>query len=248
MTEGERDKLAKLLGFAFANNFTNQSYMRGATNVVGLLNDPTREGDQFFEGMAATVIPNFVGQLAVEQDPFIREIDGTLESIWSRVPFQREGLMARRDGFGEPIPQQERLWLGSPFTVSKTSTDKVRLEAQKIGYSAANWPKKIDTVPGLRTQDKQDYVLLTPEQRDMFASKAGAKAYKTLNTWVNMPIWETFTPLQKRRTFEAAFAQAKKQAGMDILLNDIGLDTTFQNIEEHLKRESAPQVPPQVEQ
>lgn len=209
MTQDEHDRWARMLGFAFAQNVTNQSYMRGMTTFVGMLQDPERNGESYFEALAGSAVPNLIGQMAVDNDPLIREIHGMTEAMRSRIPGMREGLMPRRDVFGEPISSPERLWYGSPFSVSAVSDDKVRTEASKIGFATPAWPKKLDVLPGMRAENL-DKVQLTPEQRDVFASTAGQFAHQVLTPIVNGAAWDTLPPLLKRQYYEQAMAQGRQ--------------------------------------
>lgn len=216
MTEDEHDKWARMLAFAFAQNITNQTFMRGFTSAVNVVQDPERYGESYFEGLAGSAVPGFIGQFAADQDPYVREIHGMVEAMRARIPYMRQGLMPKRDLFGDPIKSPEYLWVGSPFSVSGLSTDKVRTEAAKIGFAAPMIPTKVDVIPGLDA-GKSDKIELTPEQRDVFASESGQLAHTILKPMVESPGWDQMPSILKRQMYERAFSAARNYGQMRAL-------------------------------
>lgn len=219
MTHEERDQWARMLAFSFASNVTNQTFMTGVTNFVNVLQDPSRYGQNYFESLAASVIPGIVGQTAADMDPLLREIHGMRDAMIARIPWMREGLMPKPDLFGQPIASPERLWIGSPFSVSAASTDKVRTEASRLGFATPDIPKHIDVLPG-KSFGSLDKVLLTPEQRDVFATESGQTAYTILNGIVNAPGWEAQPTIIQRRTYEMVFKKSRDVAQMKLLAGE----------------------------
>ena len=216
MTHEEHDQWARMLAFAFASNVTNQTFMTGATNFVNLLQDPSRYGQNYMESLASSVVPAIIGQTAGDMDPLLREIHGVRDAMMARIPLMREGLMPKRDLFGKAIASPEHLWVGSPFSVSPISTDKVRTEAARLGFATPDIPKKVDVLPGVNV-GKLDYVELTPQQRDVFATVSGQLAYDVLRPIVNSPDWDTQPPIIQRRIFETVYKRSRDYSTKQIL-------------------------------
>lgn len=216
MTHDERDQWSRMLAFAFASNVTNQTFMSGATNFVNVLQDPSRYGQNYFESLASSIIPSIIGQTAADMDPLVREIHGMRDAMVARIPGMREGLMPKRDLFGKPIESPERLWLGSPFSVSAASTDKVRTEASRIGFATPDIPKSLDVIPGkdLKGLDK---IQLTPEQKDVFATRSGQQAYAILEQQVHAPGWDAMPDIIKRQIFEKVMHRSRVIAEHEML-------------------------------
>lgn len=238
MTHGERDQWARMLAFAFANNATNQSFFTGATNMVNVLQDPSRYGQNYFESLAGSIVPSLIGQTTADQDPYVRQIQGMRDAIQARIPVWREGLMPQRDLFGQPIPSPERLWMGSPFTVSAASTDKVRTEASRVGFASPVIPKSVDVVPGVKL-GATDTVQLTPEQRDIFNSQSGQLAHAVLEKEVASPGWDGMPLIIKRQLFEKAFKLSRDYAQTQLLLHQdpAVTKTAVQELQRRLKEE-----------
>lgn len=209
MTQDEHDRWARMLAYAFAQNVTNQTFMRGFTELVNAVQDPERYGENYLEAIAGTAVPGFSAQLSQETDPYVREVHGMVEAMRARIPYMREGLMPKRDIFGEPIKNPDYLWLGSPFSVSHTSTDKVRTEAARVGFATPVIPKKIDVLPGMNV-GALDKIELTPDQRDVFASESGKIAHRMIEPFVNSPGWERIPDIYKRQAYQNAFMVARQ--------------------------------------
>jgi hypothetical protein len=220
MTGEERDQWGTMMAFAFAQNVTNQTFMTGMTNFVSVLQEPSRYGQNYFEMLASSAVPGILGQTAGELDPLMREIHSVRDAMIARVPLMREGLMPQKDFLGQPIKSPERLWFGSPFSTSAASTDKVRTEAARIGFATPDIPKKMDVLPGARA-GTLDYIDLTPEQRDVFATVSGQLAYSVLEPMVNAPRWDRLPAIAQRRTYEMVFKKSRDYASKQVLL---GLD------------------------
>jgi hypothetical protein len=219
MTSEEHDKFSKMLAFAFAANITNQSYMQGMTTIINAVQDPQRNGDKWWQQLAGSVIPNASAQIAANNDPFMRQVNSVLDALLARIPNQREGLMPTKDIFGDPILKPDQLWLGSPFSVSNISDDKVRTEAAHVGFAAPLIPRKMDVLDsGMPTTAGK--VELTDEQRDIFNTIQGQIAHKILDDFVNAPGWDEMPIILKRQVYQNVFSAATNYAKMQAITPD----------------------------
>lgn len=235
-SEEEADKIPKILAVAFANAVTNQTALMGMTNLVNVTSDPTRYGPQFFKGLAGSIVPALANQTAQWLDPVQREVNSAVDAIKARVPGLRQTLLPKRDVFGEPVVAKERLAGVTPVTETKATTDKVRLEADRLGISAAAPPKKIHVGRGT---GKFGQVEVTPEQRDVFADVGGHVAYDILARIVESPAWDGLPDLAKKRLFAKAFLVAHRQAALAAVPPALRA-TLLDEISEKLQAELAP--------
>jgi hypothetical protein len=136
---GEADNLASMIGAAFARNLTSKTFLRGLTDMIAAVADPERHGEKWALGLAGTVIPTGVAQIARAWDPTLREPRvfggeaGSAQSLWnetvnmlkSRTPGLSEGLPARRDVWGRPITREGALGpdILSPFAQKSAKGD-----------------------------------------------------------------------------------------------------------------------------
>jgi hypothetical protein len=96
----------------------------------------------------------------------------------------------------------------SPITTSAMSQDKVRLEVARLGVGVSKAPDSIELPAG--RDKKLGKIELTPEQRDVFAGKAGHTAYQILTQLVNSPSWDAMPDMAQRQTMEKVFEASRK--------------------------------------
>lgn len=86
---------------ALANNFTNKTYLQGLSQVVDALSDPSKI-PSVFSRFASAVVPNALAQaVELSGDETMRDINGFLERIRSRVPGWSDTVPPMRNLFGE---------------------------------------------------------------------------------------------------------------------------------------------------
>lgn len=214
MNEEESDKVPKMLSVAFANAITNQTFLQGITNVVQVLADPQRYGPKFVQQMAGSVIPGIVAQPTQMADPIAREVDSILDAVKARIPGVRQDMLPKRDIFGEPVANTERLGVVTPITTKAQSQDKVRTEAERLGVSVADTPKKTHIGAGT---GKLGDVKLTPEERDKFADIGGHLAHDLLADVVSAPGWEKLPDMVQQRVFNRVFSSAHRAAALQAI-------------------------------
>lgn len=215
LDEEESDKLPKMLSVAFANAVTNQTFLQGITNIVNAMSDPTRFGPRFVEGLAASTVPAIAAQTAQLNDPYVREIESVLDAVKNRVPGLRQELLPRRDVFGEPTANRERLGIVSPITKSTESPDPVRKEAMRLGIGVSKLSDTINLPAG--GDKKLGGVKLTPEQQDVFATVSGQMAHKLMSEIMTSGTWESMPDMVKKRTFDIVFERARKAGRAEAL-------------------------------
>jgi hypothetical protein len=189
----------------------------GLTNLVHITSEPDRYAPRFFQGMAGSIVPGLIAQIAQTNDPLVREVDSMLDAVKARIPGVREGMLPKRDVFGEPMKTKEHLLGITPITETTESTDKVRSEAARLDVSVADAPKKTHLGRGT---GKIGDVKLTPEQRDVFAEVGGKLAHEILTPIVNAPGWDDIPDLIQRRIYQKAFALAHRNAAIAALPPD----------------------------
>lgn len=210
MTEGESDRAIRTLGQAFAHSVTEQTMLQGMTMVVEALNAPERGVQHLVQSYAASAVPATVAQTASTMDPYMREVNSIRDAIQNRIPGLREDLEPKRDPYGEPIPNPERLGVTLPITKAEESTDKVRTEAARLGIGVAKAPQAINLPTRGLLHGQETKVQMTPEQRDTFASTAGRMAYSILSPLVHSPDWDQTPDILKAKIYSVAFEKANK--------------------------------------
>jgi hypothetical protein len=235
MTEEEKDKVPKMLATAFANAITNQTFLQGITQVVNAMSDPTRFVPKFAQGLAGSVVPGIIAQPTVNSDPYVREVNSMLDAIRARLPGRQE-MLTQRDWLGAEVQTKERFGMFAPVREQQISTDKVRLEADRLGISVAAAPKKTHIGKGT---GKIGDIELTPEERDTFERVGGNMAHNILTQIVNAPGWDTMPAMVQRKIYAKVLQGSHQVAAVAALPMDKRV-AYIQSISEKIAQELEP--------
>src|SRR6267143_445435 len=191
MTPDEQDRIPKMISIAFSQAVTNQIWLRGMVDIARGVAESDRYGPKIMQNLVASMMPasGWFGQTAQLMDPYVREINSIMDAIRNKIPGVREGLEPMISGLtGEPVENRERLGIVLPSKKQQESSDKVLLEAARLGVGVAKPPKNIQLPNPL--DKKAGQIELTPAQRTLFASASGQFAHEILTKVVGSPIWE----------------------------------------------------------
>jgi len=211
MNDEEQDKAAEALMWAAVEVVKNKTWLKSTTAFINAIQDPYRYGNRWAESFVGSFVPGILGQPAREMDPYVREIDGVVAAVQSRIPGVREDLPIMIDDFGEEVLRAEPLWPGSPSTVRPRSSDPVRLEAERLGVSTSGTPDKL-SAGSLIGQSAR--VELDQEQKGVYARQSGRLAHQLMEQAINNPGWAELNPLVQRRYFERAFTAARQRGAI----------------------------------
>jgi hypothetical protein len=103
MTDGEREKVATLLVASTLQNLSNKTWLSGLTDLAQATGDPGRYGQNLAGSLLGTTIPALASQSAQAIDPTLRDAQGLIARVKSRIPFVSRSLPPRRDVLGNPI-------------------------------------------------------------------------------------------------------------------------------------------------
>ena len=93
--QGDAEVLMGSLVAAMANNVTQKSYLTGMSNLIGVLEDPERNGARYLQQFTSSFIPNVLNQAEDVSDPHLREVRGMLDAITARIPGLSDNLPPR---------------------------------------------------------------------------------------------------------------------------------------------------------
>jgi len=181
------DITATVLG-SLVSNTINKTYMQGLSNFVEFLQDPKRNAEWYSRQMAGTMAQPFtmLSNIASESDPYRREGSSILDAIKYRLPGWRNDLPTKLDAFGAPVPNRE--YPGGPFSIaapiarSTETSDPVRREAARLGWSPAEFQKSM-VVKGAKHE-------FTPEQHHELAELAGQLTHRGAQRLMKSGEWQ----------------------------------------------------------
>jgi hypothetical protein len=212
-TDEERENLASLITASVAKNLTSKTWLRGIGEAVQAFDDPDRYGASYVQGLAESVVPTGLAQLARNQDTFLREARGILDAIKSRIPGQREALPLKRDVFGEPIELEGAAGpdLLSPFYKSQAKQDRA------IGEMI-----RLKVAPGKLRRTIRDVELSAPEY-DAYTMNVGRRTKQVLDALVASGGWRALSDDQRRELMEDGIRRARDLGRAETFVQNPGL-------------------------
>ncbi len=226
----EPDALAisSALVMSTAKNLSSKTYLNGLSDFLGAIDqstvDPDKENrsvQRFIQRLAGSVVPAGVAQVERIVDPTLRDADGIIQQIKSRVP-----------GFGEDLPARLNLWgeeiildggLGpdiiSPLYVSFGEEAAISDEMVRLQLPVGMPSRSIKGVK-LTTQEYHDFVKLTAE--------TGIKS--ELESIIELPEYEELTdgPEGSKAAVIRSLINRARSASRDAIIR--GDDSRFQEL------------------
>lgn len=175
MTDGQKDKGAALVVASIMGNLSNKTWLSGVSDILAALDDPERYGDSFIKRFAGSaLVPTGVAQVARTTDETVRETDGVVDQVKSRIPGLSDNLLPKRDVWGRPIEKEGGLGpdIMSPIWTSTEKGDPATWEAIRVGASIK-----------LPTDDDS----LSPAQMDRWKELSGRTAHEWVGELINQP-------------------------------------------------------------
>ena len=192
---------------SFSQNITNQTFLKGIADFAQFASNPRRNGKWYASRMAGSFAQPFtlLSNAASTSDPYARETDGPVDSIMNRTPGLRTQLPIKRDAWGQPVPnamnQYGALSMMLPVAKSTQTTDLVRLEAARIGYSPG------EAEPHF-TLNKRRFEL-DAEQQVEFNDLVGALARKAIQGAMQSKGWAVMGDDQKKEFMASQLKKAR---------------------------------------
>ncbi|WP_066560986.1 thermonuclease family protein [Croceicoccus bisphenolivorans] len=206
LSDKQQEDKAAMLVASIMGNLASKTWLSGVSSFVEGLSDPGRYAGNWLQRTAsAMAVPAGVAGVARAIDPVSRKRESIGEAIQARVPGMSQGLLPRRDIFGEPIENDS---LGpdliSPFWQSKAKNDPVIAEMLRIGKSVS--------APGKQYSDDGERVDYTPEEYDRYHEIAGRLTYNELRSFVKSADYSTMTDAERRKGAKRVISKARKDA------------------------------------
>ncbi len=206
------------LGSELGKDFLEQSFLTGINRPMQAVQDPNRYGQDYLGNTVASIIPNFVGQIAKSQDGLVRENNSVGDYITNKIPEipgasflpNRKQNIEGRDVLGQTIPQ-EPTGIGAFVDLFNSKTPRSNpvidelSRLNDVGNNAT--PSKMtksQTIGGVKMS-------LTPEQLNILESDVGGRATSTLQTLFNNPNYQKLTDEDKAKAVDSVMSSLRKQ-------------------------------------
>ncbi len=192
-------KVAHYVVHSFVQNFMDEGFMKGPSDLIKALDEPDRFGAQYVKNFVTSfAVPYSVGmsQIARQVDPFAREAHTLMEQIKSKVPWWSESLMPRRDIWGEPVLNRE---FAGVYT-QRVANDPVNKTLLELGIFPTKAPHQIRGVD------------LTEQQYDDFSRISGRLAKARLDPMVRAPGFSSLPAGVRHDMIENTIKSARETA------------------------------------
>lgn len=202
--DGETLAISALEGIS--KSVLDENFMRGVKDLLDALYHPQEYGASYLKNFVTNWIPFSVGlgQVSREVDPYWRDthgnnvIDGILKAAQAKIPGMSQGLMARRDMFGEPIPS------GGPDP--SYFNDPILKELEALQIKPGFLSRKIRSVP------------LTDQQYDDYSRIAGRLTRIQLQAYISMPWWHQAPVADRFNIVKTAIDGSRESARTQIMM------------------------------
>lgn len=204
LSEEEREDGAMLWTASVLSNFASRTWLSGITDALEALKDPERYSGNFIKRLVGSAtVPTGSAQLARTIDPTLRETPDIASYMASRMPGQSDGLLPKRDVWGQPIVNEGGVGpdILSPIWTSTDKNDPVTNEALRVGATISK-PQKGD---------------LTVEQYDRLQEVAGSVGRKWLGQLIASPEYQALDTESQADEIGDMMTKARKAAKAAVL-------------------------------
>jgi hypothetical protein len=192
-------KILSLVVHSFAQNFLDEGFMRGPSDLIKALDEPDQYGGRYARNLFFSfAVPYSVGmgQIARQVDPYLRQARTLSDEMIAKVPWWSETLEPRIDIWGNPMLSRE--W--AVTYQQKLQNDPVNQAMTRLGYFPAPVERKIVGVA------------LTDHQYTEFAIMAGRWAHERVANRIASPGFTLQTEGDQREMLRTDIMNARKQA------------------------------------
>lgn len=202
MTDRQREEAANLVTASIVANLSDKTWLSGLSDAVAAIHDPQRNGQQWINRTAGTVVPTGLAQLARTVDATPREAKTPLETILSRIPGLAASLRPRLDAWGQPIEKEGGVGpdIVSPVYTSTRDNDPVNAEALRLGLKVTD-PSR--AVGGKRLGDAEYH---------RYRSAAGSILRANFSHLIASAQWQSMRDADKRAAFDKLKRDARSAA------------------------------------
>lgn len=208
------------LAFSVGKNLTSKTFLKGISSTLDAISDPQRYGESFVGNYAGSLIPTGVATIGRAMDEKMRQTEGPIDVIQSRIPGMSETLLPKRDIWGREVEKSGTAATRalSPIPVSDVRPDKVDAEMVRLGLSPAMPGKKVRNVE------------LTPKEYDKFTQVSGEKARQLVEGYMNRPDYPMIRDEIKKIVIDRMI-EAGRRYGASQMIHDMEQERVREPIE-----------------
>lgn len=236
----DADQIAIALTYAFSNNVTSKTWLKGVSEFLNVVNQPERYTEQYVYKLLATTVPmsSLQAQLTRGEDPTLKDIKirsrndefakdafyKLLDSVRARTPFFSGGINPRVNIWGEEIVLGGGLGpdMISPIYTSKKKSSPIDAEMYRLGVEDNrhfSMPRKTISIRGVDVElTGEEYKLYVKTMNQENTIEKGRTLKESLNAAVREFDNEAYPDEVRFNIISNYFKAARTQAA-EVLYN-----------------------------
>lgn len=225
----ENESILSALAMVLSNTLVNRTWMSSLNDAIQAISEPERYGEYWLVRMAAGFIPNFLAQIAQDQDEIMRDsrgigaIDSIRRALMARLPSSpaddilrhiglgpRQDLPARLDFYGREIPRESfgPESISPIYTTDATPENNLDEELRRIGITPGRHTRRVSGVE------------LTPEQYETYTRSVGQEIERRLGQLFRSPEYASLSRAQQAEAANDIIREARDNARNSLVSAD----------------------------
>ena len=213
--------------------FSDQTAIRGLSQAAKAISEPERSFENYFSGLAGSVVPTIVADVARATDYTERRTTGPFDRLVSRAPVARKTLEPKIDVYGQDLPRYGGNALEvmiDPSRPVKFRQDIVTDEIRRL------WAKDIRVAP-TKIGDRQGFKILTPEENTVLWRRAGDLVYKATFSIITGQEdtqeikYSNLSDEEKGKTIDLVVKKSQNRARAEVAIHKISTGSTLEELE-----------------
>jgi hypothetical protein len=191
--EDNRDKLGVMVAASLAKNLTSKTYLEGLSRVIDVIHNPDRYGGDWVSRFVGSFVPSGAAHVERLIDPTVRETQGFIDMLKSRIPGLSAALPPKRNIWGDPIQFQGALGpdIVSPFYTSRDKRSAIDDEIVRNKIGTVNTPRAKQIFQGIELSPAEHSRFLEIMGKEL--RPEGKDLKETLETMIRTPEYQALT-------------------------------------------------------
>jgi hypothetical protein len=191
--EDNRSKLGVMVTASLAKNLTNKTYLEGLSRVIDVIHNPDRYGGDWVSRFIGSFVPSGAAHIERLVDPTVRETQGFVDLLKSRIPGLSDTLPPKRNLWGDPIVFEGALGpdIVSPFYTSRDKHSAIDDEIVRNRVQNINTPSAKQIFQGIELSPAEHSRFLEIMGKEL--RPEGKDLKETLETMIQTPEYQALT-------------------------------------------------------
>jgi len=182
-----------------------QSFLQGFSGFSDAIKDPTMNLSKYVRSQAASIVPNFVNDIANATDSMQRQSGSVGDAISAKIPGLRQGLTPKFDAFGNDLKQAAGSGINTainPLKPSSSIDSPMLTELNRLGKTGKD--NTVFPVPATNIGSGATMIKLSVAQQSDRQKQVGAALTPLWNQIINDPQYKALDDAHKKDALQRA--------------------------------------------